>query len=116
MAYDIIGDIHGQASKLQALLDKLGYKLVNGIYVHPDIQRQAIFVGDLIDGGPEQLKTVSIVKSMVEKGSALAIMGNHEFNAIAWHTPNPLVPEDFLRTRSGKLGKKNREQHSAFLA
>jgi hypothetical protein len=54
---------------------------------------------------------------MVERGSALAVMGNHELNAIAWHTPNPRVPNDFLRSHHDpKWGKKNREQHAAFLA
>jgi len=43
-------------------------------------------------------------------------MGNHEFNAIAWATPNPEVTGDHLRTRMGHKGRKNRSQHQAFLA
>lgn len=50
MAYDIIGDVHGHASALAALLTRLGYRETRGAWRHPD--RQAIFVGDLIDRGP----------------------------------------------------------------
>ena len=53
--YDIVGDIHGYATELEALLKELGYVRdgVDGAYRHP--QRQAIFVGDLIDRGPASL-------------------------------------------------------------
>jgi hypothetical protein len=114
MDYDIIGDIHGQADKLHAVLARLGYRERDGAYRHPD--RTAVFVGDFIDRGPRQLDSVMTVRRMTEAGSALAIMGNHEFNAIAWHTPDPDRPGEFLRPHGGDLGRKNREQHAAFLA
>ena len=53
MAYDIIGDIHGQADKLDGLLKHMGYRERDGAYRHPS--RKAIFVGDIIDGGPRQV-------------------------------------------------------------
>jgi hypothetical protein len=115
MAYDIIGDIHGQADKLHVLLASLGYRLRAGGYRHPDGSRSAIFVGDFIDRGPRQVETIDIVRRMVDAGNARAIMGNHEFNAIAWHTPDPDLPGEFLRPRTGPLGMKNRDQHAAFL-
>ncbi|QEI08913.1 metallophosphoesterase [Pigmentiphaga aceris] len=111
---DIIGDIHGQADKLIALLEKLGYRDVLGAYRHPD--RTAIFVGDLVDRGPRQVDTVMLVRRMVDAGSARIIMGNHEYNAIAWHTPDPERAGEYLRPRSGAVGVKNRHQHAAFLA
>ena len=115
MAYDIIGDIHGHADKLEALLRTLGYRERAGTWSHPG--RMAVFVGDYIDRGPAQLRTVGIVRRMVEDGAALAIMGNHELNAVAWHTPDPEQPGEFLRPRyCPRLGKKNRHQHAAFLA
>jgi hypothetical protein len=114
MSYDIIGDIHGEAGKLKALLEKLGYSERAGCWMHPS--RTAIFVGDFIDRGPEQLKTIRVVRPMVEEGRALAIMGNHEFNAIAWHTPDPDDPGEYLRPRfRGSVGRKNRKQHQRFL-
>lgn len=116
MAYDIIGDIHGQADKLFCLLKHLGYRDVAGAFRHPDPNRQVIFVGDYIDRGPNQVESVMTVRRMVDAGSALAIMGNHEFNAIAWHILDPDAPGEFLRPRKGAQGIKNRHQHEAFLA
>ncbi len=113
MTFHIIGDIHGHAEKLTALLRKLGYQQRQGAWRHPSAS--AIFVGDFIDRGPKQLETLDIVRRMVDAGSARAIMGNHEFNAIAWHTPDPDAPGEYLRTRSGSKGAKNRHQHQAFL-
>ena len=115
MGYDIIGDIHGQADMLEALLAKLGYRNIAGCWSHPD--RQAIFIGDFIDRGPDQVRTVTLAKGMVENGSALAVMGNHEFNAIAWHTPDARRPGEYLRPHhSSEWGDKNRRQHARFLA
>ena len=71
MAYDIIGDIHGQADKLEALLRTLGYRDTAGAWRHAE--RQAIFVGDFIDRGPAQVRSVHIVRRMVDAGAALAV-------------------------------------------
>lgn len=115
MNYDIIGDIHGHADALCALLANLGYQQRAGAFWHPE--RQAIFVGDFIDRGPQQLETVQLVRRMVDAGNALAIMGNHELNAIAWYLPDPDVPGEFLRAHaSQKWGDGNRRQHEKFLA
>ena len=114
MSYDIIGDIHGHADALTALLKKMGYQLINNAWRHTE--RKAIFVGDFVDRGPKQIETVDIVRRMVEAGSAEAVMGNHEFNAIAWYLPDPNQPGDFLRPHhSVKHGNKNYNQHKAFL-
>ena len=107
--YDIIGDVHGCATKLVALLNELGYrKDQSGVYRHPE--RTAVFVGDLIDRGEEQLEVLKLVKAMVDGGSARITMGNHEFNAIAWATTDPATGKP-LR----KHTDHNREQHKAFL-
>lgn len=114
MNYDIIGDIHGYAEALTALLADMGYRYRGGTWRHPD--RQVVFVGDFIDRGLAQVETVAIVRRMVDAQSALAIMGNHEFNAIAWFTPDPQVPGEYLRKRhSGTRGERNFRQHEAFL-
>ena len=107
--YDIIGDIHGCASKLEGLLGTLQYDLRSGVYRHSE--RQAIFVGDLIDRGDEQIKTLDLIRAMVEAGSAQIVMGNHEFNAISYATPNPEIPGEFMRPHN----EKNRSQHEAFI-
>jgi hypothetical protein len=106
--YDIIGDIHGHAGALEALLKKLGYREQGDCYRHP--QRLALFLGDLIDRGTENFETLGIVKAMVERGSALMVMGNHEYNALCYHTRD--TQGDFLRPHS----RKNDLQHREVLA
>jgi protein phosphatase len=71
--FDIVGDIHGCSSELEALLAKLGY--TDG--VHPE-GRTAVFVGDLVDRGPDSPGVLRRVMSMVESGNALCVPGNHE--------------------------------------
>ncbi|WUR79635.1 polynucleotide kinase-phosphatase [Streptomyces phaeochromogenes] len=71
--FDIIGDIHGCASELESLLGKLGY--ADG--VHPE-GRTAVFVGDLVDRGPDTPGVLRRVMSMVGSGAALCVPGNHE--------------------------------------
>ncbi|HTP25707.1 MAG TPA: metallophosphoesterase [Anaeromyxobacteraceae bacterium] len=112
MNYDIIGDIHGHAGALVELLKGLGYRQHSGGWRHPD--RTAVFLGDFIDGGPEQIATVMLVRRMVDAGSALAVMGNHELDAVAWAQPDPDAPGEFLRTHVS-CGDKNRKQHQGFL-
>lgn len=107
--YDVIGDIHGYADKLLDLLNRLGYEQTNGTWRHP--RRQAVFVGDLLDRGPRQVEVIRIVQSMVAAGTAYCIAGNHEFNAVAFHTPDPARPGQHLRAHSDK----NLSQHAAFL-
>lgn len=116
--YDIIGDIHGCASQLEELLTELGYEIADdtGEYRHPD--RQAIFVGDLIDRGAEHLRVLEVVKAMVDAGSAQIVMGNHEFNALAYHTEWPAGSGKCLRPHDdpdNPWSEKNTRQHQAFL-
>lgn len=108
MDYHIIGDIHGQGDKLEALLQHLGYRKMDGSYQQPGAR--VVFLGDFIDRGHQHRQVLGIVKSMVEAGHALAVMGNHEFNAIGYHTQHPETA-DPLRPHSDK----NTEQHIAFL-
>jgi len=107
--FDIIGDIHGYASALERLLVKLGYEKRKDGWQQAG--RKVIFLGDFIDRGPEQIKTVEIAKTMVENGYALAVMGNHELNAIAWATEDKENPGQHLRAHT----QNNFNQHAAFL-
>ncbi len=112
--YDVIGDVHGHADKLQGLLKELGYHEHKNVWSHPD--RKAIFIGDLIDRGKAQCQTVDLARRMVDAGAARIVLGNHEFNAIAWATPDPEIPGEFLRPRSRKIGTRHRKQHTKFLS
>ncbi len=105
--YDIIGDVHGHASELLLLLGKLGYRYRDNAYRHPE--RKVLFLGDYIDRGPDNLLCLEIVRAMVEGGSAIALMGNHEYNAICFHQED--TNGGHLRSHS----VKNILQHEATL-
>ena len=107
MDYDIIADIHGQIGKLEALLKKLGYRIKDGAWRHPQ-GRMAIFLGDLIDRGPGQVEVLTIVRNMTEAGSGRTILGNHEWNAIGFATRDP-ENGDWLRPRTENKVKEHRE-------
>lgn len=93
--YDLIGDVHGCAQTLARLLEQMGYQKHQGVYRHG--QRQAIFLGDIVDRGPRIREALHLVHDMVEKGSALMILGNHELNAITYSTPVTPGARDYLR-------------------
>ena len=84
--FDVIGDIHGHPIALDRLLAALGYTLRDSVYRHP--ARTVVFAGDFVDRGPRQRAVLRVARAMVEADSAAAVMGNHEFNAIAWATPD----------------------------
>ncbi len=76
--FDIIGDTHGCYKELLALLDTLGYQADDQAgRRHPD-GRRAIFLGDLVDRGPQVIETVTLVRRMVEGGQAFCVPGNHD--------------------------------------
>lgn len=83
--WDLIGDIHGELEALILLLAKLDYREEGGVLSHPE-GRKLLFVGDLIDRGPESRGVLHLVRRLVDSGQALVVMGNHEYNFIAYHT------------------------------
>lgn len=112
--YDVIGDVHGHADKLEGLLRTMGYRRRDGAWRHAE--REVVFIGDLIDRGTQNLDTLNIARAMIDAGTARMVLGNHELNAIAWATPDPDRPGEHLRPRTGTVGDKNRSQHKEFLA
>lgn len=107
---DFIGDIHGHADELEALLEKLGYVERDGCY--RQASRRVVFLGDFIDGGTQNRQVVEIARAMVTAGEAFAIMGNHEYNAICYHTRDPEDSDKWLRSHSND----HRRQHETTLA
>ncbi|KIH96408.1 metallophosphoesterase [Streptomonospora alba] len=81
--FDIIGDVHGCRAELEELLSGLGYALARddegrAVGAHHPQGRTAVFVGDLVDRGPDSPGVLRLVMGMVEAGDALCVCGNHE--------------------------------------
>lgn len=109
--FDIIPDIHAQSGKLRALLGKLGYRSSAGSWRSPYADRKIVFLGDFIDRGPDNSGVLQIVRGLQDADLALAVMGNHELNAIHFHTADPDSGKP-LRQHS----PKNMRQHASFLS
>lgn len=76
---DIVGDVHGCLNELETLLGKLGYAASSpkAAYVHPE-GRKLVFVGDLVDRGPDPVGVLRLVMRAVEAGTAYCVVGNHD--------------------------------------
>ena len=76
--FDIVGDVHGCLAELRTLLGRLGHADdPDGLPAHPD-GRRLIFVGDLVDRGPDSLGVVDLVRRLVAAGRAFCVAGNHD--------------------------------------
>lgn len=92
--FDIIGDVHGCFDELAALLNQLGYNIVPALpnpqppiptpwfVVHHPGGRKAIFLGDVVDRGPDIPGVLRLVMSMVASGTALCVPGNHDIKLL----------------------------------
>ena len=110
MIYDVIGDIHGHYDCLIDVLKQMDYKPndVKAIKGH-----QLIFLGDYIDRGPKTKETVELVKEYVEKTGAIALMGNHEFNAICYTLKNDF-DKGYLRKHTSENFLQMKETLESF--
>ncbi len=104
--WDIIGDVHGRADALRALLGRLGYAERDGVVRHP--WRRALFIGDLVDRGPDVGGVLRLARAMVESGAARAILGNHEYNVLC-HRHDALHRTPVERARCRMNPQKERE-------
>lgn len=97
---DFIGDIHGCGKSLLKLLDKLGYQKQKGVYRHPS--RTTVFIGDILDRGPNIRLALNTVREMVDAGQAQLLMGNHEYNVLTYLTPSKNTADTFLREHNAR--------------
>ena len=81
--FDIIGDIHGCYDELVALLQELGYSQPQGLWRHPE-GRKPVFLGDLVDRGPDTPGVLRLVMSLVQAGLAWCVPGNHDVKLLRW--------------------------------
>lgn len=85
--FDVIGDVHGCRSELETLLERLGYVLERDDQgrpvdaAHPE-GRKAVFLGDLVDRGPDTPGVLRLAMGMTAAGHALAVPGNHEHKLV----------------------------------
>jgi len=110
MLINFIGDIHGYASELRALLAKLGYTHSKSKGWSQG-EGQLVFLGDLIDRGPEQKETVEIVRELCQLRHAICLTGNHEFNAVGFVTERIDEPGKYVRSHTDN----HIRQHQDFL-
>lgn len=104
---DIIGDVHGELPALEQLGRELGYCIENG-WTHPQ-RRTLLFLGDLVDRGSYSLEVAELVQRLMDARRAFSVMGNHEYNLVAWYAQvlgyerpkrsNRATTEDVLRRR-----------------
>ncbi|MDX5422498.1 MAG: metallophosphoesterase [Hymenobacteraceae bacterium] len=81
--FHVIGDVHGCFNELVALLQRLDYTVnfheqEQRYEVEPPEGSKAIFVGDLVDRGPNSPEVLRLVMDMVEQGIAYCVSGNHD--------------------------------------
>ncbi|GAA2797949.1 polynucleotide kinase-phosphatase [Crossiella cryophila] len=80
--FDVIGDVHGCRAELESLLVELGWELEwenkKAVGASHPAGRIAVFVGDLVDRGPDTPGVLRLVMNMVEAGTAICVCGNHE--------------------------------------
>jgi len=76
---DIVGDVHGEHEALMALLERLGHDPRRNR--HPE-GRRLVFVGDLVDRGPDSPAVIDTVRDLCGRGMAQCVLGNHELNLL----------------------------------
>ena len=106
---DILGDIHGEIDALRAVLERLGVDVAARRAPRP-----LVFVGDLVDRGPDSVAVVQLVADLVEKGQAHVVLGNHELNLLqadrkegngwAWDGLGPDGQADHFTHKVGGVG------------
>lgn len=120
--FDIIGDVHGCASELRTLLTELGWQIeYDGTAAvgasHPE-GRQAVFVGDLVDRGPDTPGVLRLVMGMVAAGNALCVSGNHEAKLVRALRGSKVTVSHGLAESLSQLGEQSedfRQQAQEFM-
>lgn len=82
--FDIIGDVHGCLTELEALFTLLGYRRDADAIWRSTSGRMPVFVGDLVDRGPSNVGVVELVMRMVHAGAAFCVVGNHDLKFVRY--------------------------------
>ena len=118
--FDVVGDVHGCREELEALLARLGYALVRDeagrpVDAVPPAGRTAVFVGDLVDRGPDSPGVLRLVMGMVAAGHALCVPGNHEAKLVRALRGRPVQVSHGLETTLAQLEAEPAEFRDAVL-
>ncbi len=111
--FDVVGDIHGCAAELEALLAQLGYTVTeatgpDGVTfdVLPPAGRKLVFLGDLVDRGPDTPRVLRLAMAMVAAGTALCVPGNHEAKLLRWLRGKDVKPTHGLAESIAQLERE----------
>ncbi|MFZ1410562.1 MAG: polynucleotide kinase-phosphatase [Micropruina sp.] len=116
--FDVIGDVHGCRSELETLLGALGYQLIRDHQgravdaTHPE-GRRVIFLGDLVDRGPDTPGVLRLAMGMTAAGHALAVPGNHEHKLIRALGRSQVTPTHGLAETLAQLAAETPEFRQA---
>ncbi|MBS4103986.1 polynucleotide kinase-phosphatase [Tsukamurella paurometabola] len=113
--FDVIGDVHGCAAELRSLLTELGWRVRADGADHPE-GRTAVFVGDLVDRGPDTPGVLRLVMGMVTAGNALCVSGNHENKLVRALKGNAVTVAHGLQESLDQLAAEPEEFRGAALA
>lgn len=118
--FDIIGDVHGCADELVALLSELGYGVRftgrgDGRHAVTSAPhgRRAVFVGDLVDRGPNSPDVLRIVMALARAGQAIAVEGNHDVKFLRWLSGRQVKPTHGLDRTVAQFATENLDFHGA---
>lgn len=111
MAHYVLSDIHGEAERFHAMLEKIGFSREDRLYI----------IGDVLDRGPEG---ISLLREIMETPNMQMILGNHEYMCLDYFAPTSTEVEIRRWNKNGneptlaayhKLSREEQENILAFL-
>jgi protein phosphatase len=121
--FDLIGDVHGCLPELLSLLAQLDYQVqhvseggrMRYHVTHPQ-GRKVIFVGDLVDRGPDSPGVLELVREMVQSGQAFAVCGNHDQKLIRYLQGKKVQLKHGIEQTIAQLEDRSKEWKEEILA
>lgn len=109
--FDIVGDVHGCYDELRTLLSELGYTVADHVVSHP-AGRRLVFVGDLVDRGPDSPNVLRLAMASVKAGSAICVPGNHDAKFLRWLKGKKVQPTHGLAETIAQEGWLERPEEA----
>ncbi len=75
MAHYVMSDIHGEADRFHAMLEKIQFSREDTLYI----------LGDVIDRGPDGIR---LLREIMGMPNAVMLLGNHEYMMLQYMSPN----------------------------